>query len=211
MSIMIYLTLLESANKYAKYLFRVCPSSTPFGSGTWSQQNPDALKEWDKKHQFLYTSPALYCWIQHYFREPKVEHVYVFNRPDNMNPHTTMACGVNSVWPYTLKTQDKKTINHVRKCIIDHQFEDPVILKLTEELNERVMKKWGKPLNKMKGGTYLGTLHDWDTGIQKNGYPEVIVSKSDIKKCYYEELICKNKTTFIGKETGKIFKLEFPV
>ena len=139
-----------------KYFFRITPGKTPFHVGSAAKDMGFSGKIKDD----IYVSPALYPWIHKYFNNED-NNVFVIQRPSNINP-LTMCCGINSVYHYVYLNKDKKIVSYVEDRIIHHDFKDKVILELTKELNERVKKRFGKTLKEMKGGTYLGTLMDWD-------------------------------------------------
>ena len=190
-----------------KYLFRITPGKTPFHVGSAAKSYG---YEGGRLSKNVYVSPALYSWINHYFNHED-DRVFAIERPSNMNP-ITMCCGINSVYHYVYTNKDEETITYVQNCIIHHDFKNKVILELTNELNERVKRKFGKTLKQMKGGTYLGTLMDWDRKPVKDAYPEIILEDVRIiRGCKWEELEYIKDRLFIGKQSGKEFMIEYPL
>lgn len=188
-----------------KYLFRVAPGKTPFHVGTSAKEMGFNGKIKDD----IYVSPALYPWIHKYFNNED-NNVFAIERPSNMNL-LTMCCGINSVYHYVYCHKDQKTRDFVKDCVIKKNFKHPRLIELINELNERVKKRFGKTLKQMKGGTYLGTLMDWDNHPVKDGYPEIIMKIKELRGCKWEQLDYVKEDFFVGQKSGNKFKIEFPL
>ena len=188
-----------------KYLFRVTPGKTPFHVGTSAKDMGFSGRIKDD----IYVSPALYPWIHKYFNNED-NNVFAIERPSNMNP-LTMCCGINSVYHYVYTNKDDEVVSYVEDRIAHHDFKNKVILELTKELNERVKKRFGRTLKQMKGGTYLGTLMDWDKHPVKEGYPEIIMKIKELRGCKWEQLDYVKEDLFVGQKSGNKFKIEFPL
>ena len=106
---------------------------------------------------------------------------------------------------------DLETVNFVKDCVIKKNFKHPRLISLINELNEKVKKHFGKTLSQMKGGTYLGTLKDWDEHPVREGYPEIIMKIKELRGCKWEQLDYVKGDLFIGQKTGKEFRIEFPL
>ena len=187
-----------------KYLFRITPGKTPFHVGSAAKDMGFTGKIKDD----FYVSPALYPWIHKYFNNED-NNVFAIERP-NLSP-LTMCCGINSVYHYVYCNKDLETINFVKDCIIKKKFKHPRLVSLINELEGRVKKRFGKTLKQMKGGTYLGTLADWDKHPVKEGYPEIIMKIKDLKGCKWEQLDYIKKDLFVGQKSKKEFRIEFPL
>ena len=188
-----------------QYFFRVAPGKTPFHVGTSAKEIGFTGKIKDD----IYVSPALYSWIRKYF-DNEDNNVFAIERPSNMNP-LTMCCGINSVYHYAYVHKDLETRNFVRDCVIRKNFKHPRLLELINELNEKVKKHFGKTLSQMKGGTYLGTLMDWDKHQTKDAYPEIIMKIKELRGCEWEQLDYVKGDLFIGQKSCNKFKIEFPL
>lgn len=188
-----------------QYLFRITPGKTPFHVGSAAKDMGFTGKIKDD----IYVSPALYPWIHKYFNNED-NNIFAIERPSNMNP-LTMCCGINSVYHYVYCHKDLETVNFVKDCVIRKNFKHPRLLKLIDELNEKVKKRFGKTLKQMKGGTYLGTLMDWDKHPVKEGYPEIIMKIKELRSCKWEQLDYVKGDLFVGQKSGNKFKIEFPL